>query len=210
MYNVQLQIKTKGRRSPLDKRCPFGLWRLIPCRLFLELEFLETVKDGLDAREEIPRIEDLIELLSAERALGVCLETLAIGGAIHRLLDVFPHSHGVALHDGIGRLAGDARVDKSKQDLAGEDEAARAVEVVLHLLGVHLQAVEHPLHLTEHVVKRDELVGKGYALGTGVRDVALIPQGNVVIGNLGVCLHDTRKTAHALGGDGVALVRHGG
>ena len=43
-----------------------------------------------------------------------------------------------------------------------------------------------------------------------MRDVALVPQGDVVIGNLGVCLHDARKAAHALGSDGVALVRHGG
>ena len=60
------------------------------------------------------------------------------------------------------------------------------------------------------MVKGDEAVGLGDALGRGVRNVTLVPQGDVIEGNLGVGLHDARQTADFLHGDGVALVRHGG
>ena len=60
------------------------------------------------------------------------------------------------------------------------------------------------------MVKCNEAIGLGNALGGGVRDVALMPQGDVVEGNLRVGLHDTRQTANLLHGDGVALVRHSG
>ena len=43
-----------------------------------------------------------------------------------------------------------------------------------------------------------------------MRNVALVPQGNVVEGDLGVGLHDARQAADLLHGDGVALVRHSG
>ena len=80
---------------------------------------------------------------------------------------------------------------------------------MLHLGGVGLQAVEHPLHLAEHVVQRNEAVGQGNALGAGMADVALVPQGNVVKRHLGVRLHHARKAAHTFSSDGVALVGHG-
>ncbi len=60
------------------------------------------------------------------------------------------------------------------------------------------------------MVERDEAVGLGDALGRGVRNVTLVPQGNVIEGNLSVGLHDARQTADLLHGDRVALVRHGG
>ena len=72
-----------------------------------------------------------------------------------------------------------------------------------------MQAVHDPLHLGEHVVQRGEAVGQRHALGAGVADVALVPQRHVVKRHLGVRLHATGKAAHALGRDGVALVRHG-
>ena len=79
---------------------------------------------------------------------------------------------------------------------------------MLHLGGVGLQPIEHPLHLAEHVVQSNEAVGQGNALGAGMADVALVPQGNVVECHLGVGLHHARKTAHAFGGNGVALMGH--
>lgn len=60
------------------------------------------------------------------------------------------------------------------------------------------------------MVERDETIGLGDALGRGVRNVTLVPQGDVVEGNLRVGLHDARQAADLLHGDGVALVRHGG
>ena len=60
------------------------------------------------------------------------------------------------------------------------------------------------------MVEGDEAVGLGDTLGRGVRNVTLVPQGDVIEGNLGVGLHDARQTADLLHGDRVALVRHGG
>ena len=59
------------------------------------------------------------------------------------------------------------------------------------------------------MVERDEAIGLGDALGRGVRNVTLVPQGDVVEGNLRVGLHDARQAADLLHGDGVALVWHG-
>ena len=60
------------------------------------------------------------------------------------------------------------------------------------------------------MVKRDETISLGDTLGRGVRNIALVPQGDVVEGDLGVGLHDARQTADLLHGDRVTLVRHGG
>ena len=121
-----------------------------------------------------------------------------------------PRSHSVLLHDGIRVLARNARIDQGKQDLRREDEATRLVEVGHHAVRIELQAVNHANEALEHVVERDEAIGLGHALSGGVRDVALVPKGDVVKGNLCVCFHHARKAADLLHGDGVALVRHGG
>ena len=121
-----------------------------------------------------------------------------------------PGCHGVLLHNGVRVLAGDARVDEGQQHLGGEDEAAGLIEVGHHAGRVQLQAVDNADEALEHVVEGDEAVGLGDTLGRGVRNVTLVPQGDVIEGNLGVGLHDARQTADLLHGDRVALVRHGG
>ena len=65
------------------------------------------------------------------------------------------------------------------------------MEVVLHLVRIRLQAIEHPLHFAEHIVKRNEAIGQSHALSARVRDVTLEPQRHVVEADLGVRLHDT-------------------
>ena len=103
-----------------------------------------------------------------------------------------PGSHGVFLHDRIGIFAGDARIDEGKEHLGGEDEAASLVEVGHHASRIQLQAVDNADETLEHVVKRNKAIGLGNALGRGMRDIALMPQGDVIEGNLGVGLHDAR------------------
>ena len=120
-----------------------------------------------------------------------------------------PGCHSVLLHNGVRVLAGDARVDEGEQYLGREDEAAGLIEVGHHAGGIQLQAVDNADEALEHVVEGDEAIGLGDALGRGVRNVTLVPQGDVIEGNLGVGLHDARQTADFLHGDGVALVRHG-
>ncbi len=61
----------------------------------------------------------------------------------------------------------------------------------------------------EQVVGEDGGVGEDDALGGGVGDVALMPEGDVFEGDLGVAAHDAGEAADVLAGDGVALVGHG-
>lgn len=180
------------------------------CPNLLEAQLLQAVEDRVDAGKEVPRIKDLIELLLADGAARIGLETLLKGGAGDTILHLVPGGHGVFLHDSVGVLAGNARVDEGKQHLRGEDEAAGLVEIGHHAGRVQLQAVDNANEALEHMVKRDKAIGLGDTLGGRVRNVALVPQGNVVKGDLSVGLHDARQAADLLHGDGVALVRHGG
>ena len=61
----------------------------------------------------------------------------------------------------------------------------------------------------EQVVGKDGGVGEDDALGGGVGDVALVPEGDVLEGSLRIGSHDAGQAGDLLGGDGVALVRHG-
>ena len=79
-----------------------------------------------------------------------------------------PGGHGVFLHDSVGVLAGDARVDEGEQHLGGEDEAAGLVEVGHHAGGIQLQAVDNADEALEHVVERNEAISLGDTLGGGV------------------------------------------
>lgn len=176
----------------------------------LELELLQAIEDRVDAGEEVPRIKDLVELLLADGAARISLETLLKGGTGDAILHLVPGSHGVFLHDRIGIFAGDARIDEGQQDLGGEDETASLVEVGHHASRIQLQAVNNANETLEHVVECDKAIGLGDALGRGVRNVALMPQGDIVESDLGIGLHDARQATDLLHGDRVALVRHGG
>ena len=62
--------------------------------------------------------------------------------------------------------------------------------------------------LREQVVGEDGGVGEDDALGGGVGDVALVPEGYVFEGGLGVGADDAGEAGDLFAGDGVALVRH--
>lgn len=145
---------------------------------------------------------------SVSGPIRIGLEVLAKSRAVDGLLDIVPHLHGIALHDDVRILTCHARIDESEDDLRAKDETTRAPQVVQALVHVDVEAIEHPLHLREHVVECGKAVGKDDALGTGVRYIALVPKCHVVEGNLRVCLDHTGQAADALGRDGVAFVRH--
>ena len=62
--------------------------------------------------------------------------------------------------------------------------------------------------LGEEVVGEDGGVGEDDALGGGVGDVALVPEGYVFEGDLGVGADDSGEAGDLFAGDGVALVGH--
>ena len=89
-----------------------------------------------------------------------------------------------------------------------EDEPVRGVEVPAHPLRIDDEPVDDPGEAVEHVVEREERVGNDDPLGRGVRDVALVPERDVLEADDRRRAHDAREAADPLGDLRVALVRH--
>jgi hypothetical protein len=81
-------------------------------------------------------------------------------------------------------------------------------EVAAHALGAHDESVHQPREALEHVVEREERIGDDDPLRRRVRDVALVPERDVLQADERVAPHDACEPADALGDDRVALVRH--
>ena len=77
-----------------------------------------------------------------------------------------------------------------------------------HAVGVDDHPAHDPQREVLHVVEQDRRVGQDHALGARVRDVALVPQRDVLDARLGVAAQHAREAGDALGRDRVALVRH--
>ena len=131
--------------------------------------------------------------------------------ARHELAEVellVPGAHRVALDEAVGVVAREARLDEREQHALAEEEVVARLEVAAHPLGAHDEAVDEPREAVEHVVEREERVGDDDALGRRVRDVALVPERDVLEPDERVPADDAREPADPLGDDGVALVRH--
>ncbi len=114
----------------------------------------------------------------------------------------------MGLDEAVGVFAGHAGFGEVEQELAGEDEAAGGFEVLQHAGGVDEELGDEVFGLGEQVVGEDGGVGEDDALGGGVGDVALVPEGDVLEGGLGVGADDAGEAGDLFAGDGVALVRH--
>lgn len=121
----------------------------------------------------------------------------------------FPGLHGECLNCLVSVFAEHAGFCEVEQELAGEDEAAGEVQVLQHALGVDHELVDEVGGLAEQVVGEGGGVRQDDALGRGVRNITLVPEGNIFKCYLRVCAHHTSKAADVLAGDGVALVGHG-
>ena len=91
-----------------------------------------------------------------------------------------PRLLGEALDDPVRLVALQAAGDEREQHPLAEQRAAGDVEVAPHAVRVD----DHPARDADrevlHVVEQDRRVGQDHALGAGVRDVALVPQGDVL------------------------------
>ena len=74
------------------------------------------------------------------------------------------------LHDAIGVVARQSRVDEREQQPLAEVETAAFLEVPTHLLGTDDEALDEPGEALEHVVEREERVGNDDTLGRFLRD----------------------------------------
>jgi hypothetical protein len=89
-----------------------------------------------------------------------------------------------------------------------EHHAARPFQVLAHPLGIDDHAGHDAREAAQHVVERDEAVGQDDPLDRRVRDVALVPQRDVLERGHRVGPEEPRQAHDLLAADRVALVGH--
>ena len=165
----------------------------------------DAAEDRVDVGEVVVEVEQGLELRGLERLgdVGIGLQER------QELALAFPYRHGVALHEAVGVLARDALLGEGEQHALGVDEAAEAVEVPAHVLGVDDELLDHAGHACEREVEGDGGVGADDALDRGVGDVALVPERDVLHRRQAVAAHEAGEAGEVLAQHRVALVRHG-
>src|SRR3954452_6565659 len=159
---------------------------------------VEPADDALGEPRVVPEVEQLVEV-EPEGAGGEQLAQMHAG---------VPRPLGVLLDDPVRLVARVAALDEREQHALGEERAVRDVEVRAHPVGMHDQAAHDADREVVHVVEQDRRVGQDDPLGARVRDVALVPQRDVLDARLRVPAQHAREAADALAHDRVALVRH--
>ena len=133
-------------------------------------------ENRIDVLEVIAEVEQRLEFGGAQR-LGDVLVGLQ---QRQELALAAPHRHGVALHQRIGVLARNALLRQRQQHALRMDEAAEPVEVLAHGVGIDEQLVDHVGQSRQREIERDRRVGADHPLDRGMRDVALVPQRDVL------------------------------
>ena len=150
------------------------------------------------------QIERIFDRLPVEHAHHV-------GVGQQQLLEVFllvVRAERVALHPFVGLLARNAPLRELEQHGSREHDAARQLEVLLHAIDIHDEALHDAREPPQHVIERDEAVRKNHALDRRVRDVALVPERDVLERRVRVAPQQPREAGNLLAADGIALVRH--
>ena len=120
----------------------------------------------------------------------------------------FPDLHRVALDERVAVLAAEPRLGQREQHPLRVDEAAHAVEVLLHPLGIDEQLVDDAGQPGEREIERDRRVRADEPLDRRVRDVALVPQRDILQRRRHIAADHAREAGQILGQHRVALVRH--
>ena len=117
--------------------------------------------------------------------------------------------HGLFLDDAVGVFAGDAGLREGEQDALAEDQAAHAIQIGFHAVGVDQQLFDHAGKAVEGEVERDGGVRPDDAFHRRVADIAFVPQGDVFHGWQGVAADHAREAANVFGEDRVLFMGHG-
>src|SRR6266540_4909922 len=152
-------------------------------------ERAQALEDGVDMSHGGIEVEDRDERVLVE--LPGDLRVLAHKDPEVALL--FPRAHCISLHESIGLVAWQTRVDEREQQTVAEEEEVARLEVPSHPFGIHDESVDDPDEAVEHVVEGQERVRDHDALGGRVRDVALVPERHVLEPHLRGGAHDTRQ-----------------
>ena len=146
-------------------------------------------------------VEDGVEVDSI-RDLGFAADELA---EVDLLV---ARAHRVALHEAVRIVAREPGLDEREQHALAEEQVVARVEVAPHPLGTDDEALDQPGEPGEHVVECEERVRDYDTLGRRVRDVALVPESDVLEADSGSRADDAREPTDPLGDHRVPLVRH--
>ena len=116
--------------------------------------------------------------------------------------------HGVALNEHVRLLAGHPRLDEREKDRFAEEEPAGALEISGESLGVHDEAVDQRARAILHERERRGRVGGDHSLDARVRDVALVPERDILERGNDVPAEHPRQPRDVLAEDRVSFVRH--
>ena len=128
--------------------------------------------------------------------------------SVGEVLLLFPGAHRRALDELVRPRALEPALDEREQQPLAEEEPVARLQVAAHPLGPDDEPLDEPREPVEHVVEREERVRDRDTLRRRVRDVALVPERDVLETDDRRRPHDARQPADPLGDDGVALVRH--
>ena len=116
-----------------------------------------------------------------------------------------PDLHGVALHQPIGVLARDALLRERDQHALRMHEPAQPVEVLAHVLGIDHELVDDAGEPRQREIERHGGVRTDHALDRGVRDVALVPERDVLQRRRHIGAHHARSPVRFSDSTGLRL-----
>src|ERR1700722_9198541 len=90
------------------------------------------------------------------------------------------------------------------------DETAKAIEVLGHVVGIDDEFVDDIREAGKRKVERDRRVRADHPFDRGMRNVALVPERDILQSRRYSRAYDPGKAGEILGQDRIALMRHGG
>src|SRR5581483_1056140 len=106
-----------------------------------------------------------------------------------------PSLHRVRLHYPIRLFAQHARRGQIQQQLAGEYQPFRHFQVAPHAVRIDQHLIDEVDGFVQQVVGQDRRIRQDHAFYRRVRDVTLVPEGDVLESRLHVGAHDAGETA---------------
>ena len=119
-----------------------------------------------------------------------------------------PDLHRAALHEAIGVFASDAGLRQRQHHALRIMQAAEQRQVARHIFGINDELLDHHRHAVKREIQVDRRVRADAAFDGRVRDVALMPEGDVFHRRRNRAAHEAREAAKVFGEHRVALVRH--
>src|SRR5271156_3024408 len=164
----------------------------------------DSLEDGVHGAQLAMQVEGVRERLLVE-------EFADVGVGSDAVLETgfgFPGGHGVSLDPFVRIFARGAAFDQILQKLPRKNQALRGVDVPQHALGKYLHVGDNFCRAVEHVIHQNRRVGEYHALDGTVRDIALVPERDILQGREGIHAHHARQPADLFARYGIAFMRH--